>query len=152
METTLNVISSLASIYEKKFNMAMDEMKAHKLMYLAQRENLIMHGEPMFSESFYGWKYGPVLKSVRGIYKNGGIIPRICVDEECLLVIKQVVENYGDKSSWSLSRLTHNEISWLKSRDNIKEGESGDNEIDINDIRLDALRIKSRRVLKEIYK
>ena len=51
----------------------LDEMKLHKLLYLAQRESLAIFGRPLFYESFEGWKFGPVSPDVRKVYSNGGI-------------------------------------------------------------------------------
>ena len=51
----------------------LDEMKLHKLLYLAQRESLAISGRPLFYESFEGWKFGPVSPDVRKVYSNSGI-------------------------------------------------------------------------------
>lgn len=48
-------------------------MKLHKLLYLTQRESLAVTGEPMFTEKFEGWKYGPVCREVRNCYTEDGI-------------------------------------------------------------------------------
>lgn len=65
MENSKVVAKVLYNMYQDRFWCPMDEMKMHKLMYFAQRESLMYDKEPLFEESFYGWKYGPVLKSVR---------------------------------------------------------------------------------------
>ena len=65
MENSKVVAKVLYNMYQDRFRCPMDEMKMHKLMYFAQRESLMYDKEPLFEESFYGWKYGPVLKSVR---------------------------------------------------------------------------------------
>lgn len=49
------------------------------------------------------------------------------------------------KSSWSLSRLTHGEESWKNSRINVQESENSDNKILLDDIKKDAERIRTRR-------
>ena len=62
-------------------------------------------------------------------------------------IIDIVFEQYAEKDSWSLSRLTHGEYSWKKSRKGVPENVNSDNAIDVEDIRVDADRVKSRREL-----
>lgn len=122
-------------------------MTLHKLMYFSQRESIILNGSPLFDNVFYGWKYGPVLKEIRSEYGlghfNGHHVVMLPFDDE--IVLKSVLERYGCKDSWSLSRLSHGEISWQNSRRGISEEANSDNPIDIIDIFKDADRIKLRR-------
>ena len=55
-----------------------------------------------------------------------------------------IFERYAGKSSWSLSRLTHGELSWRNSRIGIKDEVNSDNPISNEDIIKDAARIKAR--------
>ncbi|WP_373482666.1 Panacea domain-containing protein [Acetobacterium sp.] len=41
------------------------ELTLHKLLYFAQKESLAFNGQPLFLESFEGWKHGPVLTELR---------------------------------------------------------------------------------------
>ena len=67
------------------------------------------------------------------------------------MLLKKVLEKYAGKDSWSLSRLTHGEISWKNSRIGISEKENSDNPMSLEDIMADAERIKARReMLKEL--
>lgn len=146
MENVLNVAAHIAQEYYSEYNQQIDEMKLHKLMYFAQRESLIQTGEPLFSATFYGWKYGPILKEIRSAYKDGTfitIMPEKFMGD-CSLVLKKVLEEYAGKDSWSLSRLTHGEISWKNSRIGIPEEENSDYPMRLEDIKADAERIKSR--------
>ena len=43
------------------------------MMYLAQRESLMLNKGPLFDSDFQGWKYGPVLVEVRGEYTSGSM-------------------------------------------------------------------------------
>ena len=61
------------------------------------------------------------------------------------VILKKVLEEYAAKDSWSLSRLTHGEISWKNSRIGIPEEQNSDNPMSLEDIVADAERIKSRR-------
>ncbi len=152
MEKTLYVAKSLYYMYNDKFGMGMDEMKMHKLMYFAQRESLMYNNKPLFNESFYGWKYGPVLKSVRSVYhvyhppfKNvhGN------VSSDTKLLLQNVLNRYGNLSSWKLSSLSHDEFSWKMSRKGLAPDEDGDNELSLMAMRIDAVREQSLRKMEK---
>jgi uncharacterized phage-associated protein len=147
MEEVLNVAAHIAQEYFLQYGQQIDEMKLHKLMYFAQRESLIQTGAPLFSATFYGWKYGPVLKEIRSAYKDGTfttITPQKLIGN-CSVILEKVLEEYAAKDSWSLSRLTHGEMSWKNSRIGIPEEQNSDNPMKLEDIVADAERIKSRR-------
>lgn len=77
-----------------QYGQQIDEMKLHKLMYFAQRESLIQTGAPLFNATFYGWKYGPVLKEIRSAYKDGTfitIVPQKFI-RDCSVILKKVLE------------------------------------------------------------
>lgn len=148
MKDAMTIASYICSRYEAEQGEHIDEMKLHKLLYLAQRESLIRKGEPLFAEDFYGWRFGPVLPQIRENYKNENFKP--ISDEELgddKATLDAVFENYAAKDSWSLSRLTHGEICWKKSRKGIAPNESSNNLIPLADIRLDADRMRERREL-----
>lgn len=152
MESVINVANYIAYVYCKKYGAFIDEMKLHKLMYFAQRESFVQTGGPLFDAVFYGWKYGPVLKEVRSLYsfyKTGGFsqITKPELNETSIAVIERVLDEYAEKDSWSLSRLTHGELSWKNSRKNIPEDENSDNPINCEDIKIDADRVRSRRTM-----
>ena len=137
----------LYDLYQKKYSDEMDEMKMHKLMYLSQRESLMLYDSCLFNEPFYGWKYGPVLKSVRTEYRKDvpyqGVDVKLSAEEMSLL--DKVVERYAGLSSWKLSSLSHAEYSWRRSRRGLKSGENGDVMMDLNAMRVDAAREKAYR-------
>ena len=146
MKDAMTIASYICSRYEAEQGERIDEMKLHKLLYLAQRESLIRTGEALFDEDFYGWRFGPVLPQIRESYKNNDFQP--ITDEELgcdKATLDAVFESYARKDSWSLSRLTHGEICWKKSRKGIAPNESSNNLIPLADIRLDAERMKERR-------
>lgn len=147
MENLMNIASYVFNRYLQTKGERIDEMKLHKMLYFAQRESLIQKDEPLFAETFYGWKYGPVLKEIRNAYKDN--LFYAVVDEQVIQRIVKIMDKvfieYADKDSWSLSRLTHGEISWRNSRQGIADGENGDYPMDIEDIRKDAERVRTRR-------
>ena len=144
MKTIHDVASYIASRYKNEFRTKIDEMKLHKLMYFAQRESYVLYDEPLFDGTFYGWKYGPVLKEVRQLYKENDLTFSGTADENLQKIMDRIFDRYAEKTSWSLSRLTHGEYSWQNSRKGIPENTNGDNPIKNDDIIKDAERIKTR--------
>ena len=147
MEDLMNVASYICKRYVDEFDSRIDEMKLHKLLYFAQRESLIQNREPLFDAVFYGWKYGPILKEIRLAYRDNLFYKRIPEKVVCrmLPIMDKVFEEYAGKDSWSLSRLTHGEFSWKSSRKGISDGENSDNPMSLDDMRVDADRIRERR-------
>lgn len=145
---TLTVAKELYNQYMMKFGLPMDEMKMHKLMYFVQRESLMNTQQTLFDEPFYGWKYGPVLKSVRREYKKGvnlfGEVENTVPDYVKELV-SSVLERYGSLSSWKLSELSHAEFSWKYSRRGLAPAENGDVEMSVTAMKVDAAKEKALR-------
>lgn len=146
----MNIASYIFNRYENEYNSKIDEMKLHKLLYFAQRESLIQNREPLFDAVFYGWKYGPILKEICLAYKNNlfcAQIPKPVIDR-ITLIMDQVFEKYAGKDSWSLSRLSRGEYAWKSSRVGIPDGVNSDNAMSLDDIRVDADRIRERREMR----
>jgi len=153
MADVLKIASYIAERYKRDFKERIDEMKLHKLLYFTQREALIQTDAPMFDASFYGWKYGPVLLQIREGYRNDTLHTQ--PSEETIKkyqeVFDKIFEHYAVKDSWSLSRLSHGELSWKNARIGLLPSENGNVKMKIEDIRKDAERIKMRRyLLKEM--
>lgn len=147
MYNSIDIARYMVYKYKEKFDRPLDELKLHKLLYLLYREYIIQYDGKLFEENFYGWKFGPVLKSVRTEYMDNKFLNNCDteLDENIKNLINDILDKYGKKSSWSLSRLTHGEISWKNSRIGIEEGKNGDNPIKYEDIVIDAKNIKERR-------
>ena len=115
-----------------------------------QRESYIKNNAPMFEEDFYGWKYGPVLKSIRSAYMEKIDFSKqnvkLCPENETLVM--DVLHKYGMLKSWKLSALTHREKSWLYSRKGLDNGENGDVMILKEHILLDAQNEKLNREME----
>ena len=149
MQTVIDCAAYIYNRYKEVYGAEIDEMKLHKLLYFVQRESIIQTGAPMFSATFWGWKYGPVIKEIRGLYKEG-VFNQMQVyinDPNDQHILDFAFDLYSSKDTWSLSRLTHGEISWINSRIGISEDAAGSNPISIDDIYRDANRVKERRAL-----
>ena len=145
MEKTLVVAKYLYDEYIRRTGSKPDEMRMHKLMYLIQREAIMYNEAPMFEEPFLGWKYGPVLRTIRDIYNDTffkEMFDKI-KDEPSIenkKLINSVIDRYRQYSSWDLSVLSHNEFSWNLSRWGLKPIESGNKELNMNAMKVDALK------------
>ena len=140
MEKTMCVAKALYDMYFEQNGVYMDEMKMHKLMYFAQRESLMYSNELLFDGTFYGWKYGPVLKEVRRAYKVEEYFASVKqeVSESTQTLLKKVLERYGSLSSWKLSSLSHEEFSWKKARAGLASEEDGDVALSLDALKVDA--------------
>lgn len=147
MEKTLCVARALYDMYYKEKGVHMDEMKMHKLMYFSQRESLMYNNEPLFDGTFYGWKYGPVLKEVRSSYMTGVCFSDVkgVVSDKTNDLLKSVLDRYGSLTSWKLSSLSHEEFSWKKARTGLDADDDGDVELSLDAMRVDATRELMKR-------
>ena len=151
MNTTpiIEIAKWFADAFRSRFGCVIDEMKLHKLVYLAQRESLIRSSLPLFSGNFVAWKYGPVSLDIRTNYQalvsDSCVQSTFAINTNQLNVLGYVLTTYGGKSSWSLSRLTHGEQAWLNARGNLNEWDAGYNDISLDDMKADAQRARNRR-------
>lgn len=147
MEKTLSVAKALYDMYFSEKGEHMDEMKMHKLMYFSQRESLMYDKVPLFDGTFYGWKYGPVLKEVRDEYKYKTYFSEVTGDvcDRTKELLKDVFERYGSLSSWKLSSLSHGEFSWKKARHGLSAADNGDVKLTLETMMVDATKELAQR-------
>ena len=153
MRDVNTIAAYICARYQAGYGERIDEMKLHKLLYFAQRESLIRHDAPLFEGEFQGWRFGPVLPAIRETYRADAFGASVADSElgEDKAILDDVFDAYADKDSWSLSRLTHGEISWKRSRKGVAPSESSANVIPLEDIRLDADRMRQRRDMLDQY-
>ena len=147
MVDVLDAAKYIAAAYQSEFNEPISEMKLHKLLYFAQRESLVRTDAPLFSAQFQGWRFGPVIPEVRSAYKEIMESEPLWIDQNSKDILDFIIGKYGGKDAWSLSRLSHGEYSWINSRRGVGEYENSAAVIPIDDIRVDAERIRNRREL-----
>lgn len=147
MAQTLAVAKYLNELHVKKHGCAMDQMKMHKMMYFSQRESLMISGNPLFSDEFEAWKYGPVLVKVRNEYLTGhmfnGTYEKLNEVEKEL--VKSVYKRYDKYDAWQLSTLSHAEHSWCQARKGLVDGEAGNEKMSLTAMKADATREFLRR-------
>ena len=147
MENVVQVASYISERYLSEFSECIDEMKLHKLLYLVQRESLILRDKPVFADAFEAWRYGPVMACLRSLYASNSLhqpLPENSITE-LKPVFDSVFSRYAGRSSWSLSDLTHGETSWQNARKGLARDAAGNVPMAIDDIRHDAEYIKLRR-------
>ena len=152
MEKILDVAQYIITKYQEVSKEKIDEMKLHKLLYLAQRENLAITNEPLFKESMHGWRYGPVSPEVRAYFTDSGIVIHTKeVSDESAYVLNNVIFQYGQIASWKLSEMTHKEISWKNARVGLAEEENGNRPLKLDDIREDAKKVRPYDHVWDMY-
>lgn len=151
MKDMKTVASYIATRYQEVYGEKIDEMKLHKLMYLAQRESLARTDVPLFDAEIQGWRLGPVIPDLRTYYKED-TLTEVTGEElgEDRAAVDAVFDEYAARESLSLSRMTHGEICWRKSRKGFRPSESSNETIPLDDIRLDAFRIQGLRIAAEL--
>lgn len=154
MEELRQIASYIYMRYHKEFGRSIDEMKLHKLLYFVQREAIVQLGAPIFKEEFEAWRYGPVLVPVRQLFRDGMLDTPLSEEsvEKYSAVFNKVFLQYAVKDSWSLSSLTHGEYSWRHARQGVPDDVNCTNKITVEDIFVDAQRIKTRRLLLSALK
>lgn len=135
----LNLAKYIKLLYINKYNQEIDEMKLHKLIYLCQRESILLRGKIIFQDTLKAWDYGPVSIKVRKNFKDKNINfnENFDMDKEEKYIVNNVFEQYSHYNSIKLSILSHKENSWKKARNYIG------NKIRIEDIFEDAKRVRA---------
>lgn len=152
MEKIIDVAQYIFEEYKRQTQEIIDEMKLHKLLYFAQRESFAITNEPLFEGEFEGWKYGPVCKEIRKSITPDGVLDSLGeVSDECKYIINNIIQEYGALASWKLSEISHKEQSWINSRVGLKEGENGNRKIKLEDIRLDAKKVRPYDHVWDMY-
>ena len=152
MERAIDVAAYIIRKYREVSGEEIDEMKLHKLLYFTQREAIAITGEPAISDSFEGWKYGPVCCAVRKLYYNGEINAEIkAIPSALQYIADNVIYEYGSLASWKLSQLSHEEKSWKNARKGLKADDCGSVEMKIDDIYYDAKKIRPYDHVWDMY-
>lgn len=153
MERAIDVAQYIFSEYKNISGTTIDEMKLHKLLYFTQRECLAITGNPMFRESFRGWKYGPVCVEVRSSYTADGFFDEGIgeLSHENAYIARNIILQYGAYESWKLSQLSHKEISWRNAREGLHSYQQGNREMLLEDIRKDAEKVRPYDPVWDMY-
>ncbi len=120
-------------------------LRLQKLLYYAQAWSLVLRESELFPEEIEAWRWGPVVPSVYNKLPDdqgaSQTPPALFVDspdlppEEAELV-RSVWEAYNQYSTLQLSRMTHQEMPWLRAwGDRPTDGTgSGNDPIKVDDL------------------
>ena len=118
----LNVAKYLLSLPDGESGELISNLKLQKLLYYAQGYHLGLHGvdSPLFPETVYAWKHGPVVQTVYNHFvgaKDGPIKlverpPRL--NDDAQLHLQRIHNMFGKYSAWALRDMTHKESPWLE--------------------------------------
>lgn len=152
MERVLDVARYIVDEYGRISGEKIDELKLQKLLYFAQRESLAITGEPMFAESFEGWRFGPVCREVHASFFDGELISdTAAVSDETAYILNNVLLSYGAVASWKLGELSHKEYSWRQARRGLSADENGSVPLTIEDVKKDAEKIRPYDHVWDMY-
>ncbi len=96
------------------------QLKLQKLLYYAQSFYLALYDEPLFCESIYAWKRGPVVTELWHEYKKFGcqdipFPPEVSFpthDGKVTRFLEAIYASIGHFSPFKLSAMTHKEGPW----------------------------------------
>jgi len=155
MELVEKIASYICKRYQQEFGKQIDEMKLHKLLYFTQRECIAQTGEPMFNATFHAWMYGPVLPSIRSLYKRDLLndLPSEESIKRYQPIFDEVFKELASTKTIMLSAISHGEKSWKKARIGYGKYDESDVPMKLEDIIEDAMSYKLRcQMLQELNK
>lgn len=110
---------------------AITNLRLQKLIYYVQAWYLVREKTALFEQDFEAWMHGPVIPELYHKYKKYGSNPIVWegeidesegvpelpdLDEGVADHIIEVLNSYGNDSTWSLEQRTHKERPWLAAR------------------------------------
>ncbi|AWT27316.1 hypothetical protein Csp1_25680 [Corynebacterium provencense] len=122
-----------ASYVLQKFEEPISTMKLQKLVFLSHAWHLAFTDEPLVSEAFEAWRYGPVSRSLYRQHRQEREVNAIDAGDPTRLsakgkiIVDAVVKNYGALGGIDLSDLTHKAGSpWhtVRIRNNLSRDDS----------------------------
>lgn len=120
-----------ASLFLKKSDGKMSYMKLIKLLYLVDRQALMLWERPLTGDTYFSMKHGPVLSNVLDIISNGGDpenssywykyisqpeeynvelkeLPEIdTLSQREIELINEIFEKFKDFDRWDMVKLCH---------------------------------------------
>jgi len=102
-----------------------DYLQLPKILYYLQGYFLAVFGKPLFNDSIYAWKSGPMIHEVHNQYSYFGADPIYTDDVEVDLegttpeehqLIDAVIDNKALKPAWQLMADIHREMPWKSTK------------------------------------
>ena len=152
MVDVIKIASYICQRYQDEYGQRIDEMKLHKLLYFMQKECIVQTGDPMFPEALHAWKYGPVMPSIRQLYKEDRLhdLPSDEVISQYQPVFDEVFRRLAGSKPLTLVSISHGEESWKRARVGYGKYESSDVPMQMEDIREDAENYRDRLAMLKV--
>lgn len=121
--------------------------KLQKLCFYAQAWSYALKDDPLILDDngkplqFQAWVHGPVAPVLYQKYSGNGwnSIPpenrELNINSDDLELLNSVWYTYGDSSGNALEALSHTEMPWINACVGVKDGESSNKEIDVEDMK-----------------
>ena len=113
----------LTRAYNAGLETEVTNLKLQKLLYYSQCLSLALYDEPLFTDEFQAWRYGPVCPPVYRFYNDFEAAQRspaeldtVELSNEIRDVLEEVWQYFSPYKAWDLSGMTHQEPPWLKAR------------------------------------
>lgn len=147
----LQVLNYLASYQNNK---TISEMKAYKLLWLADRYHLRQYGRTITSDNYYAMQYGVVPSEAKHIidtlstnsknrkyiqkgekyyYKSIHEIDMDVFSDSDVEVLNLILKNFNEKHPKTLSTLSHKFPEWRRYEYNLTNGNKKSYKIDMSD-------------------
>ena len=123
--SALSVAKYFLAIPDEDSGELVSNLKLQKLLYYAQGFHVALLGinQPLFNDTVYAWKHGPVIKSVYNHYSKYGPqalpsekVPAV-FSQSTIQLLDEVYRVFGRYSAWALREMTHREDPWQKNFD-----------------------------------
>ncbi len=148
----------ILTFFAHKEGGVINNMKAYKLIWLSDRSHLRNFGRTILNDTYFAFKNGPVPSNTRDIIKGKGLpdneqqrrdifletvgdydfkakneIDKIVFSETDLSIMENIYQNFGDKTPFQLSDISHFYPEWKKFENSLKNTNSSRFEMDYND-------------------
>ncbi len=149
LQPNLLQLSKYVINYVNKMGHDVNHLKLQKLIYYLDAWHNVILDKPLIKQDFEAWMHGPVCRELWDYYKDETILYgtielkngteiKLDVNNEQLEVINDVLDEYGDKTSYYLECLTHEEKPWDIARIGYSSSDRCENVI-------------SKAIMKEFY-
>ena len=114
---------------------------------------VIMYADEISSAMDVAIKETNRRRSIQEAYnkEHGIVYPTTKINDQEAYIVRNIFEQYGYYDSWFLRNLSHEEYSWKNSRLGLPDGAPGNREIKIEDIAIDARKVRPYDSVWDMY-
>jgi len=148
------ILQSLNYLASYQDNKIISEMKAYKLLWLADRYHLRQYARTITQDNYYAMQYGIVPSTAKNMvdnisnsvrnqkyiqkaekyyYKSVTEVDMDVFSDSDVEVLNLILKNFGKMSPQALSNLSHDFPEWKRYEKNLTNGNKRSYKVDIND-------------------